>query len=109
MALLLARRRLTHAVRAKVDVGLQTGTMDIQEAAEHLQGTGISRERAIFLVRKYALNPGYQLCYTLGLRRFIDLLAQYGHNNLSGFVRTVLNQGEIHFTDLAKVLSKYNN
>jgi len=105
--LLLSRRRLLHAIRGKVDIGLQTGTMTIPTAAEYLKETGISAERAISLVRKYPLNPGYQLCYTLGLRRFLDLLNRYGRDNLPKFVQTVLNQGEIHFTDLEKIFQKY--
>jgi len=107
--LLLARRRLLHAMRSKVDVGLQTGTMDIPTAAKYLEARGISTERAISLARKYPLNPGYQLCYTLGLRRFQDLMNRYGHNNLPKFVQTVLGQGEIHFTDLEKILQNTNN
>jgi len=102
--LLLARRRLLHALRCKVDIGLQTGKMTVPAAARYLEEAGISAERAISLARKYPLNPGYQLCYTLGLRRFLDLSDRYGGSNLPDFVRTVLNQGEINFTDLEKVL-----
>ncbi len=102
--LLLARRRLLHAIRCQVDIGLQTGTMTVPAAARYLEEAGLNAERAISLARKYPLNPGYQLCYTLGLRRFLDLLARYGGGDLPDFVRTVLNQGEINFTDLEKVL-----
>jgi len=105
--LLLAKRRLWRAIRGKVDIGLQTGTMDISTAAEYLKETGISMEQALSSVRKYTLNPGYQLCYTLGLRRFLDLFARYSGDNLPNFVKTVLNQGEIDFTDLEKTLQEY--
>jgi len=105
--LLLARRRLLHAIRAKVDIGLQTGTMDIPAGARFLESNGIARERAMSLTRKYPLNPGYQLCYTLGLRRFRDLFERYGRKDLPGLVREVLNQGEIHFTDLEKLLREH--
>ncbi len=105
--LLLARRRLLHAIRGKVDIGLQTGTMDIPTAAKYLKEMGINMERATSSARKYPLNPGYQLCYTIGLRRFLDLFAQYSHDNLPNFVRTVLEQGEIHFTDFEKIFRKY--
>jgi len=105
--LLLARRRLLHAIRGKVDIGLQTGTMNISTAARYLQETGINMEQATSSARKYPLNPGYQLCYTLGLRQFLGLFAQYSHDNLPNFVRTVLEQGEIHFTDLGKIFQKY--
>ena len=107
--LLLARRRLLHAIRGKVDIGLQTGTMSIPTAAEYLKEAGISRERAISSVRKYRLNPGYQLCYTLGLRRFLDLFHRYGGDNLQNFVQTILGQGEIHFTDLEKIFQNTDN
>jgi hypothetical protein len=102
--LLLARRRLTRAVRGKVDIGLQTGAMDLATAAKYLEQTGIGGGRARLLARKYPLNPGYQLCYTIGLRRFLDLWHRYGDNDLPKFVQTVLNQGEILFHDLEKVL-----
>jgi len=107
--LLLAKRRLQRAMRGKVDIGLQTGTMNISTATRYLKETGISTEQAMSSVRKYTLNPGYQLCYTLGLRRFLDLFERYGRDNLQNFVQTVLAQGEIHFTDLEKTLQNKNN
>lgn len=64
-------------------------------------------EQAMSSVRKYTLNPGYQLCYTLGLRRFLDLFHRYGDENLQNFVPTVLGQGEIDFADLEKILRGY--
>ena len=103
--LLLAKRRLWRAIRGKVDIGLQTGTMDISTAAGHLKETGISMEQAVHSASKYPLNPGYQLCYTLGLRRFLDLYDRYGSGNVPSFVRAVLNQGEIGFLDLDKILN----
>jgi len=107
--LLLARRRLAHAIRGKVDIGLQTGAMDFATATQYLEETGISHERAGVLVRKYPLNAGYQACYTIGLRRFRDLLHRHGSMGLPAFVQTVLNQGEILFTDLEKILQNYDN
>jgi hypothetical protein len=74
-----------------------------------LEEAGASRDRAELLARKYALNPGYQLCYTIGLRRFLDLWQQYGLKKPSKFVRTILSQGEILFTDLARKLRVTNN
>ena len=106
---LLARRRYLHAIRSKVDIGLQTKTMNIPSAAKYLEAAGISRERAISLARKYPLNPGYQLCYTLGLRRFLDLFDRYGRDNLQHFVQTVLDQGEIDIIDLEKIFKNTNN
>jgi uncharacterized protein (DUF885 family) len=107
--LLLAKRRLWRAIRGKVDIGLQTGTMDISTAAGYLTETGINMNRAIALVRKYPLIPGYRVCYTLGLQRFIDLFDNYGCDNLQNFVQTILSQGEINFPDLEKILNNANN
>ena len=55
---LLAKRRLWRAIRGKVDIGLQTGTMSIADAARYLKESGISWKQARSSVRKYALNPG---------------------------------------------------
>jgi len=95
--LLLAKRRLWRAIRGKVDVGLQTGTMDIPTAARCLSEIGVPMNRAASSVRKYPLNPGYQICYTVGLRQFLKLFDQYGRDDLQHFVQTVLNQGETGF------------
>ncbi|UCH23675.1 MAG: DUF885 family protein [Deltaproteobacteria bacterium] len=102
--LLLARRRLWRAIRGKVDLGLQTGAMDLKMAASYLSKAGIRIKDAISAARKYTLNPGYQLCYTIGLRRFLDLFQRYGQQNLKDFVAVVLSQGEIDFQDLNLIL-----
>jgi uncharacterized protein (DUF885 family) len=104
--LLMARRRLWRAVRGKVDLGLQTGRMPFAEAVRRLAETGIPTEDAKSAARKYPLNPGYQVCYTAGVHRFLDLYQNYGENDLPGFVRTVLGEGEIDFGDLEQVLAK---
>ncbi len=103
--ILLARRRLWRAVRGKVDLGLQTGTMDFPTALEYLVKTGINKEDAAAVVRKYPLNPGYQLCYTLGFKRFSTLFKTYGQDNLKGFVMHAVSNGEIDFKDLDRILA----
>ena len=107
--MLLAKRRLWRAIRGKVAIGLQSGSMDIPRAARYLEEIGFSPERALSTVRKYLLNPGYQLCYTIGLRRFLEMYHAYGHNNIRQFTRMILDQGEIRFTDLEKQFKKKNN
>ena len=104
--LLLARRRLWRAIRGKVDLGLQTGQLDLASAAQRLTETGINPQDALSAVRKYPLNPGYQSCYTAGIRRFLDLYDRYGGIGLPAFVATVLGQGEIGFEYLEKVLGE---
>ncbi|MFO8057404.1 MAG: DUF885 family protein [bacterium] len=103
-SLLLDKRRYWRAVRGKVDLGLQTGALDLEAAAELLRETGMSRERARASAPRFTLNPGYQLCYTLGLRRFSELFLKRGQENIPGFVKTVMDQGEIGFSGLAEVM-----
>ena len=102
--LLLAKRRLWRATRGRIDLGLQTGNMDMSTAIEYLVKIGQNRKNASAVVRKYPLNPGYQLCYTLGLRRFLQLYDDFGVRDLIGFVETIMAQGEIDFDDLRSIL-----
>jgi uncharacterized protein (DUF885 family) len=103
--LMLAKRRLWRSIRGKIDIGLQTGKLSIPDAARYLSETGLTADQALRSVRRYLLNPGYQLCYTLGLRSFMHLFDTYGYNNnIQLFVRMVLSQGEINFADLEAVL-----
>ncbi|MBD3305216.1 DUF885 family protein [candidate division KSB3 bacterium] len=104
--LLLAKRRYWRAVRGKVDVGLQTGTLSLPAAAHDLSHTGVPLKQADSLVRKYPLNPGYKVCYTLGVRRFVDLFHHYGQDKIHPFIHTVLGQGEIRFQDLEIILQR---
>jgi Bacterial protein of unknown function (DUF885) len=101
----LARRRLWRAMRGKVDLGLQSGAMDIDTAAQYLSQTGMELSRARSSARKYTLNPGYQLCYTVGLRYFLDLFENFGWDRPQWFAGKVLAQGEIDFKDLKDCLA----
>ena len=103
--LLLARRRFWRAVRGRVDLDIQTGT-DLFTAACLLEQAGMSKNRAASAVRKYALKPGYQLCYTIGRRRFRDIYERFGRDGPRDFTQKVLPLGEIGFGNLEKVLSK---
>jgi len=101
---ILAKRRFWRAVRGQVDMGLQTKKLNFDEAANILQNAGIQQNRALSSVRIYTLNPGYQVCYTIGIRRFLDYYDQFGKDDPVQFVRTVLGGGEILFGDLEKRL-----
>ncbi len=100
--LLMARRRLWRAVRGKVDLELQTGRMDLSRAAACLVETGVPPGRARSVVRKYPLNPGYQLCYTTGLRSFERLYQRYGRQDPARFAAVVLSSGEVGFRRLER-------
>ena len=98
----MARRRLWRAVRGKVDLGLQTGSMNLSQAAALLAQTGVPPDRARAVVRKYPLNPGYQLCYTAGLRSFERLYRRYGRRDPARFAAVVLAAGEVGFRQLER-------
>jgi hypothetical protein len=102
--LLLAKRRYKRAVRGLVDLDLQTGTIDERRAAGLLADSGFPRAAASSAVAKYALRPGYQVCYTFGLRRFLDLYSRYGTVDVKRFVETVLSCGEIGFDHVESAL-----
>jgi hypothetical protein len=98
--LLLVKRRFWRAIRGKIDLGLHTGKLDLISAARLLNKTGRGITDALATVKKYALNPGYQICYTVGLKSFLHLYDQFGRNNVKQFIQTILAQGEIGFADL---------
>jgi len=102
--LLLAKRRYRRAVRGLVDLDLQTGKLDQRSAADRLADAGFSRDAASSVAAKYALRPGYQVCYTFGLRRFLDLYGRFGTHGPKGFVEAVLSCGEIGFDLLERAL-----
>lgn len=103
--LILAQRRMRHALRGTVDISLHTGRMDIPAAARTLLVAGYSRKLAEKMALKYTLHPGYQVCYTIGLRRFKSLYDRFGKDDVSGFVRTILAQGQIPFDALEREFS----
>jgi hypothetical protein len=102
---LLARRRAERAARGLVDLGLQRGHMTNDQAVQLLVNVGYRAERARSIIPKYLLRPGYQVCYTLGLKQGLDLLEKFGKDNIGEFAQTILRQGEIGFNSLAKILA----
>jgi hypothetical protein len=103
---LLAKRRYRRAVRGLADLDLQTGKRDPASAAGLLADAGFPREAASSMVPKYALRPGYQVCYAFGVRRFLDLYSRYGSGEGKRFVRAVLSCGEIGFDRVEEALRR---
>ena len=65
-ALVAWKRRLWRAARGQIDVGLNTGKLSEDSAIELLITVGFSPEEARNQIDRFRINPGYQLCYTLG-------------------------------------------
>jgi hypothetical protein len=99
----LARRHYWRAVRGKIDLALQTGDMDLQTAAAAFAATGMDPAHAAAIVRTYPLKPAYQVCYTIGARRFRGLFARGGLSP-AAFAQKVFAAGEIEFEDLERVV-----
>ncbi|UCE50901.1 MAG: DUF885 family protein [Desulfobacterales bacterium] len=92
------KRRLWRSARCQIDVGLTIGKLSHNEAIELLKTCGFTPQEAFRQLEHYRLNPGYQLCYSLGSYEFRQLKENYG--NLlreKDFHRFVLEGGELPF------------
>ena len=106
--LVFHKRNLWRAARCIVDVGLTAGTMSVDESRRLLQSSGSSEREASAQIRRFRLNPGYQLCYTLGLHEIVKL--RNSHDILLGsdrFHQLLLGGGEIPFSLIALRLNHF--
>jgi hypothetical protein len=92
------KRRLWRAARCQVDVGLTTGLMDLGAAVDVLTAAGFSQEEARTQANRFRLNPGYQLCYSLGRYEIMELRKafepRFGRDR---FHQELLEGGELPF------------
>jgi uncharacterized protein (DUF885 family) len=72
------KRRLWRSARCQIDVGLTTGKLTHDKAMDLLTINGFTPEEAKRQIYRFALNPGYQLCYTLGCHEIVKLRETYG-------------------------------
>jgi uncharacterized protein (DUF885 family) len=101
------KRRLWRAARCRIDIGLAAGFMSMDDALDLLTTAGFSREEAVTQVERFRLNPGYQLCYTLGRYEIVRLRERHGSAmGLDRFHRTLLAGGEIPFHLLERKLEE---
>ncbi len=92
------KRRLWRAARCQIDVGLTTGIFDRKDAIKLLTTAGFNAEEADRQVDHFRLNPGYQLCYSLGRYEIMKLRENYGHRmGRDQFHRQLLEGGELPF------------
>jgi hypothetical protein len=99
-----ARRHYWRAVRAKIDLSLQTGAFDLGQAAAAFAAVGMDPGHAAAVVRSYPLKPAYQICYTIGRRRFRDLFVRSGLSP-AAFAKKVFSAGEVEFEDLERIIA----
>jgi uncharacterized protein (DUF885 family) len=77
---------------------LTTGRLAREEAVRLVTSAGFSPEEAESQIDRFRLNPGYQLCYTLGRYEIMRLKKMYGTRwGLDRFHRQLLKGGELPF------------
>ena len=103
---LMAKRRFWRAVRGKIDLELHTRRRDFDQATKYLVNTGLQKEQAQHMLKRYTLKPGYQLSYTIGRYHFRKLYDQFidGGGDPAEFVHKILTQGEIELDHLQQTL-----
>ncbi len=100
------KRRLWRAARCQIDVGLNTGELNREDAIELLTTVGFSEKEAAGHIDRFALNPGYQLCYTLGRHEIASLRKTFEKSlGRDGFHQCLLEGGELPFHLAAKRLA----
>jgi uncharacterized protein (DUF885 family) len=106
LALQLLRRDAWRGVRLLIDIGFNSGSMDIDDAAALLHEIGRPKVRAQREARRIALTPGYQLSYCLGKSEFLNLEKIYGGRMAKRtFYETILFGGEIPFHFISERLA----
>ncbi len=104
------RRRLWRAARCQIDTGLASGLLIHDRAMELLILTGFSEEEAGNQLDRFRLNPGYQLCYSLGRYELTRLREAYeGQLGRDGFHREILEGGELPFDLIEKRLARLSS
>jgi len=100
------KRRLWRAARCMIDVGLYSGKLDRSGAVALLVQAGFSGEEAGRQIDRFQLNPGYQLCYTLGSFELNRLVDTYGPRmGREACRRFLLTGGELPFHLIEKRLA----
>lgn len=92
------KRRLWRAARCKIDVGMNTGILSREEALQILTEMGFNAGEAARQMNRIQVNPGYQICYTLGRHEIMNLRQSYGKQlGLNRFHHKLLEGGELPF------------
>jgi hypothetical protein len=106
--LIQLKRQLWRALRAILDVKIHTGRIDLGEAAREIEGLGFSSGRAQRQVRRFALTPGYQLCYAMGTHEILELRKRFEPKMGSkAFHEVLLAGGQLPFHLVEKRLEAW--
>ncbi len=100
------KRRLWRSARCQIDAGLSTGRMDREAASRLLMAAGFSLKEAARQLDRFQLNPGYQICYTLGRYEIMNLKELYDKRiRDKKFHSFLLEGGELPFHLIEKKLA----
>ena len=92
------KRQLWRSLRATLDVELQMGKISLARGAEKIETVGYSSKRAQRQIRRFALTPGYQLCYSIGMYEILRMRKRFSsHLGLKAFHDTLLDGGQLPF------------
>ena len=101
------KRQLWRSARCQIDAGLASGKLTKEDTVVLLQDVNFSKEEAISQVNRFGLNPGYQLCYSLGRYEIKRLRKTYAPLlGTKTFHKLLLEGGELPF-HLAELNLKY--
>jgi uncharacterized protein (DUF885 family) len=108
--LIQLKRQLWRALRAILDVKIHTGRIDLGEAAREIEGLGFSSGRAKRQVRRFALTPGYQLCYAMGAHEILALRTRFEPAmGPKAFHEVLLDGGQLPFHLVEKRLEAWRD
>jgi len=92
------KRQLWRNLRAILDVELQTERITLAQGAEKIERIGFSAKRAQSQIRRFALTPGYQLCYSMGMYEILRLRKRFSSQlALKIFHDMLLGGGQLPF------------
>lgn len=97
------KRRLWRAARCQIDAGLPSGKLTTEQAEDLLMRVGFSPEEVRRQIDRFRLNPGYQLCYTLGTYEINELKKTYSSAlGEEAFYRYLLEGGQLSYRHISE-------
>ena len=101
------KRNLWRAARCQIDVGLTTGRISEADSLKLLEICSFSPGEARRQIDRFRLNPGYQLCYSLGHYELAHLKSAFGTRlGNQRFHEHLLEGGELPFHLIEKRLAR---
>jgi hypothetical protein len=99
------RRQLWRTLRAILDIELQTNSISLEDAQNKIISLGYTHRSAQQQAQRFALTPGYQLCYFTGMHEILRLRrVQSNRRDIKSFHDIVAGGGQIPFSLLEKKL-----